>query len=295
MKRNLMLVCLRGAVATLQPAWRCAAGHPQQGQHYRPNRQTSGSSEPAHQNYPRPRFFDKEVATRIPDTISSNQQLGNGTSGGPCRFCQFVHPFPAVHEGQLQPQKKAGGGNLPSARCFGQASSELLLWFLHRFLPRRRPGGFLFDFTFPAADQSQSIRCVEGELPDRSFGLACGGQSDVHPAIARHPDRIYVLENPSSLFCAQIGVILHRILHLGIGQVVSLAEPFDLDVCLGNALSNQEAPGAVDPTLGERLIVFMFLRTRRRSSVLRSGLFSTASFTSASVRLSPLPNPLTSI
>jgi hypothetical protein len=40
-----------------------------------------GSAVPAHQNHPRPRFFDKEVATRIPHTVSSNQSLGDGTLG----------------------------------------------------------------------------------------------------------------------------------------------------------------------------------------------------------------------
>lgn len=127
------------------------------------------------------------------------------------------------------------------------------LWFFHRFLLRRRPGGSL-PLSFTAADQSQSISRVEGEHASRR--LASRAQSDVDPAIARHPDRDYVPEHPLTLFRAEIGVIRHRILHLGIGQVVSLAKPFSLDVCLGNTLFDQEGLGAVDTTLGERLIVF---------------------------------------
>ena len=82
MKRYWILVRLRGAVAALQPSRRCTANRPQEGQQCSPNRQTPASSEPAHQNYPRPRFSDKEVATRIPDTISLNQRLGDSTFEG---------------------------------------------------------------------------------------------------------------------------------------------------------------------------------------------------------------------
>jgi tRNA A37 N6-isopentenylltransferase MiaA len=81
MKRDLMLLCVGGAIVSLQAVWTGAARGPEKDQQHRQNRQTLGSAVPAHQNHPRPRFFDKEVATRIPHTVSSNQSLGDGTLG----------------------------------------------------------------------------------------------------------------------------------------------------------------------------------------------------------------------
>src|ERR1700681_4689069 len=86
-KRNLVLVRLRG-IAGLQCSRRRTAGGPQYDQQNRHHRQTSRSSEPAHENYPRLREFDKEVATRLPHTISLNQRLGDSTFEGECRFFQ---------------------------------------------------------------------------------------------------------------------------------------------------------------------------------------------------------------
>src|SRR5271165_114483 len=81
MKRNRILVGMKSRIVTLRPRRTSATRRPEQDQQEQPNRQTLRSAEPAHENYPRPRFFDKEVATRIPDTVSSNQPLGDGTFG----------------------------------------------------------------------------------------------------------------------------------------------------------------------------------------------------------------------
>jgi hypothetical protein len=128
-----------------------------------------------------------------------------------------------------------------------------LLWLV-RLLPRRRFGGFLFVLGFPAANQRQRIRGVEGELANR--GLAGRAQRDINAAIARHSDDDDVLENPLPLFSAQLRIVLHFSNHLFGGQVVFLAERFGVDVGLRNALFNQEGFDAGDATLGERLIIF---------------------------------------
>lgn len=104
MERNLMRLGVCGSIAGSRPGWTSTTWPAKQGQQQQPNRQTLGSAEPTYQNHPRPRFFDKEVATRIPDTFSSNQRLGDSTlveghvdsstPGVCCQLCQRPHRGP---------------------------------------------------------------------------------------------------------------------------------------------------------------------------------------------------------
>ena|ERR1700687_1000843 len=154
MKRNLILVHLRGAVA-LQAARRGTANCPKHAQQYRPNRQTLGSSEPAHHNYPRPRALDKEVATRLPDAVSSNQQLGDGKSGETCRFCwlrDVLNTFLLQTQVKCRLLKRKGGQQAALRISFCLIPR---LWFLPRFFLFRRRHSSLLPLTFTAADQAQ--------------------------------------------------------------------------------------------------------------------------------------------
>src|SRR5271156_3842098 len=94
--------------------------------------------------------------------------------------------------------KENRGGRWRPRREFFQALPGRLLRLLSVWL---RSGllwrCFLF-LGFPAANQRQGIRGVEGELANR--GLARRAQSNVDPAIARHLDRHYVPENLLPLF-----------------------------------------------------------------------------------------------
>ncbi len=128
----------------------------------------------------------------------------------------------------------------------GLSLSRGFCLFLCRW-PCRFFGSFLLE-------QSQGIRSVERVLADRL--LTRGTQSDVYASIARQDDRAHVLENPLPLFGSQLGILLHRISHLGIGQVLLFAKRLGFDVCGGNAVFDQEASGALDAPFGERLIVF---------------------------------------
>ncbi len=98
------------------------------------------------------------------------------------------------------------------------------------------------------------MRSVERVLADGL--LTRGAQSDVHTSIARQDDGSHILENSLPLFGSQLGILLNRISHLGIGKVLFFAKRLGFDVCGRNAVVDEELSGALDPPFGERLIVF---------------------------------------
>ena len=88
------------------------------------------------------RTIPKKVASRIPDTLSLNQGLGDGTFGGLCRFFRFSISF---QESPLS--KKTRKANSPSALGFG--CSRCSYCFLIGFFGVRLAGAFFASPSRP--------------------------------------------------------------------------------------------------------------------------------------------------
>src|SRR5271165_5475609 len=176
--------------------------------------------------------------------VQRNQPHTVGRPEPPCRKRQ--------QNAFLPPKKIAEDAKRPPRDCVSpRAALRLFSARLGSGLLRR---WFLLGLRLPAADQRQGIRGVEWELANRGF--ARRAQSDVHPAIARHSDRHYVLEDPLPLFRSQIGIARDLTLYFLSGQVVFLAVCLGVDVGLGNTPFDQEGLDTVDAALGKRLVEF---------------------------------------
>lgn len=95
--------------------------------------------------------------------------------------------------------------------------------------PRRR------SFSFLGLDQSQGIGSVEREFADRL--LTRSTESYIHASIARQDDGPHVVEHPLPLGRSQLGILLNRIFHLGIGQVLFFPNRLGFEVGAGTPCS----------------------------------------------------------
>src|SRR5579864_1061404 len=117
--------------------------------------------------------------------------------------------------------------------------------------PRR---GFLDrrPLLFAAADKTQRIRGVKGELAHR--GLTGGAQGDVHAAVAGQNDGPHIAQNPQPLSRSQLRVLLHRASDFGGGEVLLRPECLGLNAAGRHTVFLQETTHPVYAPLRERLI-----------------------------------------